>query len=186
MNNIFPDVSHYEPVDFTKFKGSMLITKCTEGISYIDPTFVKVKESCKQNHIKFGAYHFFRCNKSILDQVDHYLKHLGETDLPPILDIETRDTKALDVIKMSIGLWLKTVEEKTGKTPIIYSGESFLKDLKLDDSFTRYPLWLAKYTIVEPPAPKPWSKITWWQYSDSVPFAGIGKCDGNKIISPIG
>jgi lysozyme len=183
MIDVFPDVSHYEPVDFNKFKGKLLITKCTEGVSYIDPTFIHVKDSCNRLGIRFGAYHFFRCDKPVSIQMEHYLKTLGSTDLPPILDIETRDGASVESIRTSVGLFLRCVEKVTGRIPMLYSGQSFLQELSLPAEFARYPLWLAKYSIVEPPAPKPWDKITYWQYSEEVPFDGIGKCDGNKIIS---
>ena len=184
----FADVSHWEKVDFGKYDKKILITKATEAESYIDPTFKDIKNKCKEKGITFGAYHFFRCNKDAVKQAEHFLKVSEETDMPPILDIESLDGASTEKCKFKIKVWLDIVEKATGKTPIIYSGHSFLAELKLDQSFSRYPLWLARYTDKTPSAPFPWKEWTIWQFSDKAEFKGIGQCDGNiynkKVLIP--
>lgn len=175
----FADVSHWEKVDFEKYDKKILITKATEAESYIDPTFKGIKNKCKEKGITFGAYHFFRCNKDAVIQAQHFLKVSGNTDMPPILDIETLDGESRETCKKKIQIFLDIIEKATGKTPIIYIGHSFAVELKLDESFSRYPLWLARYTTTEPIPPKPWSNYWAWQYADNAPFDGVGECDGN-------
>ena len=44
--------------------------------------------------------------------------------------------------------WLKTVKEKTGRTPMIYSYSQFLENAMLrSDELRSYPLWLAHYGV---------------------------------------
>lgn len=175
----FADISHWEKIDFNKYTKKLLITKATEAEGYIDPTFKNIQEECKKRGLKFGAYHFFRCDKNPIRQARHFLNTVKEFDMEPILDIESMDGQSVSVCKAAIKVWLDEVEKQTKKVPIIYSGHSFLVNLQLDESFARYPLWLARYTNIEPKAPAPWKEYWAWQFSDHAKFDGIGECDGN-------
>lgn len=35
----FADISHWEKINFDKYEFKTLITKATEGVNYVDPTF---------------------------------------------------------------------------------------------------------------------------------------------------
>ena len=81
--------------------------------------------------------------------------------------------------------WLKTVEAETGRTPIIYSGPSFLEHrfLGLNNSTPfwadKYVLWVANYLDHEvgendlPIQPKGWPDWKFWQYSEDALIEGI-------------
>lgn len=176
---LFADVSHYKPINFMLYDCPAVVTKATEGESMIDGTYQKVKSGAKAKGIKFGAYHFFRCNKSPIKQAEHFIKTAGLDCDFYVLDIETEDGTKPYLIKQLIDPWLKYVHEKTGKLPVIYSGHAFIVSMNLDDSFAKYPLWLARYTSIIPKAPAPWKEWVWWQYSDNAFYNGIGNCDGN-------
>jgi len=175
----FADVSHYEKVDFDLYDCKILITKATEGTSNVDSTFKSIKAQAKLKGLRFGAYHFFRCNLSAIEQAKFFLNTVGNFDLPPILDIEELNGASQEGCKQLIKSWLEYVEQKTGMIPVIYSGHSFLVELNLDQSFAKYPLWLARYTTIRPVPPAPWKEWTAWQYSDKDIFKGIGACDSN-------
>lgn len=176
----FPDVSHWETVDFKKFEGKELITKATEGVTMIDPTFKNLKDQCRIKGIAFSAYHFFRCDKPAVQQAKHYLATLGSDYKGEyILDIETTDGSSNVAVIQFIKSWLDYVEKETGKVPMIYSGHAFLVSLDLPVEFARYPLWLARYCEQPPQAPKPWIGWTIWQFAENAVFKGIGECDGN-------
>ena len=184
MNKIepdFADVSHWEKVDFNKYNKKILITKATEAENYIDPTFKSLRSECEKRNILFGAYHFFRCDKDAVKQAEHFLSFSKDLQMPPILDIETLDGQSKETCKQKIQIFLDIIEKATGKTPVIYIGHSFAVELKLDESFARYPLWLARYTTIEPIPPKPWANYWAWQFSDKAHFEGIGACDGSIL-----
>jgi lysozyme len=82
----------------------------------------------------------------------------NELDLPYALDLEnncvqysgSRCTKTSS--RAHATLWTKTflsvIKEKTGRTPLIYSSPHFLENaLKRDKELSKYPLWIAQYTI---------------------------------------
>jgi lysozyme len=182
----FADISHYEKIDFDKYQPKILITKATEGRYKIDPTFIKIQAESKRRELKFGAYHFFRCNEDALTQAKSYCAIVKEFDMEPILDIEVLDGVSHEKCKEMIKIFLDYCEAYSGKVPMIYVSHFFIVELKLDDSFARYPLWLARYTNVTPKAPAPWSEWKYWQFSDREKFEGIGKCDSNVINEQIG
>lgn len=80
-------------------------------------------------------------------------------DLPYALDLETRCIQwsssgacLKNATRSAATLWaktfLKTLKEKTGRTPILYSSPSFLETaLNRDKELNSYPLWIAHYAI---------------------------------------
>lgn len=176
---MFADISHYRPINFNLYDKKILITKATEGTSNIDSTFAKVKAGAKAKGIIFGAYHFFRCNKPAIQQAEHFLSVAGYDCDFYILDLETTDGASSEGIRQLAMAFLKHIEAKTGKLPILYSYNSFLTGLNMPVEFTKYPLWLARYSNTLPTAPAPWKDWLWWQYSDNDFYNGIGNCDGN-------
>lgn len=161
---------------------SYVILKATEGISLKDKKFNAWWKAAGKGGYKRGAYHFFRSSKDPEVQARKYIKMVGklkDNDLPPILDIETMHTgctkKALNDNAL---IWLKTVEEHYGRTPIVYSSESFIKD-NLDDRIRKnYPLWIAHYKV------RSIKQEDWalWQFTDKAVVYGIdGYVDLNAV-----
>ena len=83
----------------------------------------------------------------------------NEKDLPIALDLENNcvqvsSTKVCKkyATRSAATLWtktfLKTVKDKTGRTPLIYSSPHFLENsLVRDKELSSYPLWIAQYAI---------------------------------------
>ncbi len=83
----------------------------------------------------------------------------NDQDLPYALDLETRcihwsssGACRKNATRSAATLWaktfLKTLKEKTGRTPILYSSPSFLETaLNRDKELNSYPLWIAQYAI---------------------------------------
>ena len=125
---------------------------------------------------------------------------LTARDLPYALDLENKCVKvnsngscATYATKSSVTLWAETflaiLSEKLGRKPILYSYPSFLEgSMNKSAALSKYPLWLAQYTInpfdpINQPGLKPggcyvhsWTSSAcqsqWniWQYSS----CGIG------------
>jgi lysozyme len=121
-----------------------------------------------------GMYHFAylpdstdlayiqRDAKAQAQKVIWRLASLGgynEMDLPVALDLENNCvrknnsgncTKYLGrtLVTAWAETWLKTVEEKTGRKPFLYSYASFLESAMVrSEALRQYPLWLAQYGI---------------------------------------
>jgi len=164
-----------------------------------------------------GMYHFaympnttdrdyvIRDAKAQAQKVIWRLATLGgynERDLPVALDLENSCIQrsssggcakflARSLVTLWAETWLETVEEKTGRKPILYSYAQFLESaMTRSEKLRQYPLWLAHYGInpadpISQPGQRPvigcfvhsWSTANcssqWqiWQYSS----CGIGK-----------
>ncbi len=82
-----------------------------------------------------------------------------QRDLPYALDLENKCVRvsasgacAKYATRSQVTLWakvfLKTLKEKTGKVPILYSYPNFLESSMLRNAeLAQYPLWLAQYAI---------------------------------------
>ena len=164
-----------------------------------------------------GIYHFaylpnsedseyvIRDAKAQAQKVIWRLASLGgynERDLPLALDLENNcvkksksgaciKTMSRSMVTLRAETWLKTVEEKTGRKPFLYSYSQFLESAtSRSETLRQYPLWLAHYGInPADPIAQPGQRATigcfvhswssancssqWqiWQYSS----CGIGK-----------
>ena len=179
------DISHHNSsVNLTKVKEKQkfVIMKATEGGSFLSKVYKERIVEATKLGIPCGAYHYYRTNVDWKVQADHFLKYF-QGNIPPVLDIEAIDNKDFsskhtqDCLKI-----LKYLEEKTGMTPIVYSGYYFLRDVvKPSFEWSRYPLWLSWYTadFNRVKCPWPWTKINIWQYSETAQIEGVGKCDAN-------
>jgi lysozyme len=82
-------------------------------------------------------------------------------------------------------VWLRLVEQETGRKPIVYSGPFFLRDRMADARgappswASRYMLWIANYLNHPirdndlPLQPRGWANWTFWQYSESGMLDGV-------------
>jgi lysozyme len=156
------DISnHNPPIDWltaakTK-RVSFAFAKASEGETFKDQDFATNWSGMKSAGIIRGAYHFFRPAKSVDEQVSNFLDMVGKLspgDLPPVLDLEpfpddVREQWESIPVKERISKskeWLKKVESRLGKKPIIYTSASFWEELMGDtEDLVEYPLWVAHY-----------------------------------------
>lgn len=159
-------------------KISTVVIKATEGTGMKDKKFDEFWEKAADAPIRRGAYHFFRTSTDPTEQADNFIGTVGKlrhSDLPPVLDLEvmhkgcTRkelNDKAL--------IWLKKVEKHYGRKPIVYTPDSFAKDILSEEIKDHYPIWVAHYGVAEPNY-KDWKM---WQFTDKAVVHGIkGKVD---------
>lgn len=156
---------------------SHVVMKATEGESLKDKHFENWWQEAGEAGLSRGAYHFFRSSKDAGLQAQQYIERVTLThkDLPPILDIETVHNGCTREQLCSKALvWLRMVEEHYGRTPIVYTSDSFVKDW-LNKSITDYyPLWIARYNKQEPRT----QQWLYWQFTDEAVVYGIkGKVD---------
>ena len=157
---------------------SFVFIKATEGASFKDEDFRDNWKDAGKTDLRRGAYHFFRSSKDGEIQARNFISTVGDLrfrDLPPVLDIETIHPGCTRQLLNQRALqWLKAVEKRYGRKPIVYASSSFILD-NLDRSITdNYPVWVAHYEK-DRPAYEGW---TWWQFTDRAVVKGVpGKVD---------
>ncbi len=181
-------------ISWAKVKASGItfaFIKATEGIKYVNPRFKHDWAETKSQGIVRGAYHFFDPTQPAALQAKHFLSTLqaaGAGDLPAVLDLEgNKWTPIAPHQRMEMVLtWLRMVEEELGTKPILYLGFYFARDVLQSAKYpelSSYPLWIAHYTSKPNPLiPPPWSKWTFWQFSDKGQIPGVsGNVDVNRF-----
>jgi lysozyme len=144
--------------------------KATEGVKLTDPHFSRNRREAAKYGIPFGAYHFFRPAADPIAQADFFCsRYSPETgELPPVCDVETNGKLSREELLSRLTLFLERVEQKTGRTPILYTYYRFYKKY-LGRDFSRYPLWVAHYGPGDP------HDVDWtfWQFSEKSRVSGI-------------
>ena len=92
--NLIPDVSHHDPIsswESIALSCPFLITKATEGVSYVDNTLTTFIQKCEEKKIPYWVYTFLKYNNE-LDQAKFMVKtckdKVGEYFVGYILDVE--------------------------------------------------------------------------------------------------
>ncbi|MEZ4919223.1 MAG: GH25 family lysozyme [Saprospiraceae bacterium] len=172
------DVSHYQAqIDWElvarRTKPDFVFIKATEGSDFTDSLFCSNWDALRYHRLKRGAYHYFRAYGCGLEQAKHFLQtvEMMPGDILPVLDVETTDDMAPEVLRKEVRAWLQYVEFKLGAKPIIYTNQNFYEQY-LAGIFDNYPLWIAKYSDESPELSneKAWK---FWQYSNSGCVFGI-------------
>lgn len=149
-----------------------VVLKATEGLEMKDDRFAEYWEAARAAGLRRGAYHFFRTSTDPIAQARNYIGSvsLSYNDLPPVLDIETMHRGCTrGEVNRKAKQWLEAVKEHYGRTPVIYTSDSYARDI-LDDEIKRdYPLWIARYNS-EPPSSAPWKL---WQFTDKAVVYGV-------------
>lgn len=153
------------------FPVSSVILKATEGEKFTDRRFSEYWEEAGKRDFPRGAYHFFRSSRHPEKQAQHYISQvkLRHSDLPPVLDVETmHEGCTKQELNEKVLVWLQTVEKHYGRTPIVYTSDSYARDILSPEITQRYPMWIARYNRNEPKF-KPW---TMWQFTDKAVLYG--------------
>ena len=142
-----------------------VILKATEGERFTDRRFEEYWEEAGKRSYARGAYHFFRSSRNPFKQAEHYISKvkLRHSDLPPVLDVETmHEGCSKKELNEKVLVWLKAVEKHYGRTPIVYTSDSYARDILAPEITQHYPMWIARYNRKEPRFPS-W---TMWQFTD--------------------
>lgn len=154
-----------------------VILKATEGESMKDAHFLQWWTDAGKAGLSRGAYHFFRSSRNAQLQAQNYIEtvQLSHKDLPPVLDVETvHEGCTRQQLNRQVLTWLRMVEEHYGRTPIVYTSDSFAKDWLDGEIREHYPLWIARYNT-EKPQTQGWR---FWQFTDQAVVYGVkGKVD---------
>lgn len=192
------DISHHNglinwnlvPFDQIKF----VFCKATQGRSFKDFLFPTYFNELKRLGILRGVYHFFTFSGvTAVEQAKNFLAVNIDWDdkkvLPPVIDVEWQQSPGLNKFILEnrkscvkkISDWLRIVEEKCRRKPIIYTNKFFWKDYLNDpEGFETYLLWVASYRKDYPFLPEGWKDYTFWQFTENASVNGItGNVDKN-------
>ena len=160
---------------------SRVIMKATEGEKMVDRRFREYWKEAEGRECTRGAYHFFRSSKDPARQARHYAAtvRLSHKDLPPILDVETmHEGCTKELLNERVLIWLRETEKTYGRKPIVYTSDSYARDILSPEITEKYPMWIARYNA-QPPRFRNW---TMWQFTDKALIHGI---DGYVDLSVI-
>lgn len=192
LNNVI-DISHHNTVaSFQEVKNNGIVGvfhKATQGRTVVDAKYHARRQRALDVGLLWGAYHF-GTKGNVAEQVDHFLEVTNPvaTDLL-VLDFEPNGesgTMTLSEAEQFVTL----VNQRTGRFPGLYSGQSFIREKVGTNSTTVLKncfLWIARYSSELPKVPPAWNTYTFWQYTDGNAGAqphqvpGIGRCDRDKF-----
>lgn len=117
MATLYPDISHYHPVsDWDKVKANcpFLISKATQGTSYIDATLDEFITGCEENKIPYWLYTFLNKGSELAQAkflVSTCSGKVGSYFVGYILDVEKENTAAdvKSALDYLTGLGVKTM-----------------------------------------------------------------------------
>lgn len=161
---------------FAGMRVHFVFLKATEGTDMEDPSFAENWKQARAHGLVRGAYHYFYSTRDPLLQARRFIRQvqLQPGDLPPVLDIEITNDRPDSQIRRTALIWLNAVQQAYGVTPILYTNPKFYLR-HLGPAFSKYPLWISHYQLLEGPGLPRW---TFWQYSDSARLPGIrGRVD---------
>lgn len=152
---------------------SFVVIKATEGTAYPDSKFKKFWDEAGQTDIQRGAYHFFRSGRDPEQQANFFISVVGklrDSDLPPILDLETRHKGCSKATLNERALtWLRLVGRHYGRKPIVYTSTDFV-NLYLSPEITEnYQIWISDFRDQQPVI------NNWyvWQFTDKAVVYGV-------------
>ena len=143
MNGV--DVSSWQSgIDVSNMDMDFVITKATEGTSYVNPDCDRVYQDAKRSGKATGVYHFARTGDALAQAkyfVDNITGYIGDTVL--VLDYEG------DAVNQGVGWakdWLDAVYNMTGVKPVIYMSNSVIHRYDWTSvQSAGYGLWNAAY-----------------------------------------
>jgi len=168
------DVSKWqETINWTSVKNAGVayaFIRLSDGANTKDARFAANWAGAKSVGIIRGAYQFFRPTQNVNTQADMMIAAIGTYqpgDLPPVIDVEADGGLAPSTVAARVRQWVDRVQAALGVKPIVYTGKYFWRDeVGSPASFAPNALWIAQYTTLCPDIPAPWSRWTFWQYTD--------------------
>jgi lysozyme len=193
--NVVVDLSHFnQSPDFVAAQKAGIvgaIHKATQGVTYLDPTYVEHRKAAAAAGILWGAYHFGTGSDGV-QQAAFFLDSVQPADdTLLVLDFEA-NPQGPSMTLEEARAFVTHVQQETGRWPGLYSGH-YIKELlgtSSDPVLANCWLWLSQYgpTPVVPPNWKTW---TMWQYTDGAlgpephTVPGLGRCDRDQFNGPM-
>lgn len=173
-----------DAVDTIDYPVSFVYIKSTQGTSIKSRYYLADANAARRHGILCGAYHFYSMKTKALDQAKYFLKNtqIRKSDLPPVLDVEPTNREIVrfggeQKLFESIRVWMETVERHTGKRPILYVSQQFIREhlVNAPDICDKYQVWIARYGAYRPEV-----KLLFWQLT---PYGRVSGIHGDVDIN---
>jgi len=160
-------------------KVDFVFMKATQGNYLSDKQFKRNWSEAEEYKIKRGAYLFFDPRRDGRSQAQYFINRvkLKKGDFAPVIDFEDLYGVSKKVARHEFKACAYTLKSHYGIQPILYTYSDFYRQ-NLNESFQKFPLWIAHY--------KSWGKpridhdYYFWQFSDRGRMNGIkGHVDFN-------
>jgi len=193
-----PDVSSWQHpagggINWAAVRGagaSFAFVKASEGTGYTSPYYRSDTASARAQGLYVGGYHFARPRlpfSTAATEANYFANIIGNVRgrgwLPPVLDLEVTGGLSPANLTAWTRSFLQTVQARTGRVPIVYTGWGFWLGYMNDASgFAGYPLWDAAYNNFSSPGTLfgGWTRSTFWQYTWHRAVPGIiGNADAS-------
>ncbi len=186
------DVSSYQgDVDWKKVKAAGVLfafARVSDGADTVDPKLAANLAGMKRAGLLRGAYQYFRASADWKAQADLMLAALRKgrgVELPPVVDVETDDGQKPELLQQRLRAWLRRVEKRARKRPIIYTSPAMSE--KLGGRFGSFRLWIAHYQVECPTVPDGWTRWHFWQHSQTGRVPGVlGDVDLDHFAGTLG
>ncbi|MCC8113794.1 MAG: hypothetical protein LIP03_07305 [Bacteroidales bacterium] len=186
------DVYHRKPktTDYLQ-PVSFVYAKASEGATMQDPLYAEHIAEATAHYLPHGSYHFMCFSTSTAkEQAENFLQssfYCKDDELPPMIDLESDQAKIVGKAKVQemVKEWIAIVQKATGKKPIIYTNDSFVRKYLDMDQFSDYIIWLASYgdaQIKKEPKSHPWDI---WQFTHKGVSPGVDEIDINVFNGSI-
>jgi lysozyme len=186
------DISHYEKIsqDFTQVAKSgivAVIMKATQGVNFVDPTFLERVREAKAAGLLVGAYHFLD-GSNPAEQIAHFLTVAVSEGGVEWLALDWEPYPNSQATAMQAATAAASIEAVQDVWPTLYTIRSMLNGP--NKTLLNCPLWLAEYGSrpIPPPGFTAWKL---WQHTDGQvgssvnPVPGIGPCDRSKFAGTV-
>ncbi|KAL7581438.1 hypothetical protein ACA910_022019 [Epithemia clementina (nom. ined.)] len=173
--NVMVDISHFQTqVDFHRLKASgiqAVISKCTEGYGYTDPTYKVRRKKALAAGLLWGAYHF-GTGTAVHLQVNYFLD-VCVVDANTLLVLDWEENPSGTQMTLSQAReFVQGVKDRTKRWPVLYGGRLLRESMQQsggDTILNQCPLWVAEYSNRQSPRiPVGWSQYTFWQYTNGI------------------
>jgi len=158
-----------------------VILKCTQGTTFVDPTFAERSTEAAAAGLLVGAYHFFNGRlERATKQIDWFLQHAGMISVLA-LDFEPDPSSA--TLEAAASAMVADLHTRIGRWPVLYTGRWQIP--MTDATLGKCPLWLAEWGA-NPILPPGWSAWTFWQYTATATVPGVpGACDRSRFAGTV-
>ena len=173
------DISNWQKgFNITAAKPGFVIVKATEGLTFTDKCCNGFVQTCIENGIPFGFYHFARSNDAEEEATFFYNQTKGYVGRGiPILDLEVPNGNAW------LETWCKAYYDLSGVYPWVYMNSDYINNRGYGTSWVKANcgLWLAgypkKYTSYPESFHCPYTHDGWalaaWQFTDCFAIGGM-------------
>lgn len=163
---------------------SYIYLKATQGTRITNKYYASDLRQARSHGIPVGSYHFYSSKYKGAEQAAWFLRMawVAPSDLPPVLDLEPTEAEVKEMggeqeMFRQVLVWLRTVEQRRGKKPVLYVGQQFVNNhlIHAPEALRTYDVWIARYGEY-----KPFVRLLHWQLTPYGRVRGIhGEVDIN-------